>query len=323
LIIIALIAILGGLIALESFHIFSISKISLWYFNQLQQHWIWIALPLFTTLFFAIWNKQFILKNSYLDDLTRKTKKGENISEKLNLLQNFGKTGELVLNEIKLILRNKRPKSVMGILPLFLLYGLIIYPQGDALNNSFLLAFVGVFISGGFVIAYGQYLMAWESTHFDFILSSNTGIYDYFKAKYFLLLTPTLLLYIFTVPYAFYGAKIFWINFAALLYNVGINIPLLLYTASYNKKRMELSRGSMMNYQGVGVNNFIMALPLIIVPALIFLPIEKLFGEVVGISVLGGLGILGLLFNQSLIRLAVKHFEKRRYIIAEGYRQRG
>lgn len=321
--ILVLIAGIATLIALDKFDLFSISSISLWYFTQLNNNWLWVFLPLFSASFFVFWNLSLIRQNSYLDDLSPKKTEGENLSAKLNLLQNFGKTGELILGEVKLILRNKRSKSVIYLIPVFLLYGLFFYPQEMYKDSMGLLVFVGIFVTGGFLIAYGQYLMAWESSHFDFILSSNIGIHDYFKAKYFLLVIPTLILYVFTIPYMYFGMKIFWVNFASLFYNLGVNAPLLLYMASFNKKRMDLSKGAMMNYQGVGANNFVLVIPLLAVPALIYWPVSAFFGYIPAVITIGGLGLLGLLFNQSLIKMAVNNFNKRRYNIAEGYRQRG
>ncbi len=322
-IILILLAAIAALVALDQFDLFSISKLSLWYFTQLNSQWMWIFLPILSTTFWVWLNLKLIHKNSYLDDLTPKKAESENLSSKLNLLQNFGKTGELVLGEIKLILRNKRSKSVVFLIPIFLLYGMFFYPNDAYKDSMGLLVFVGIFVTGGFLIAYGQYLLAWESSHFDLILSSNIGIQDYFKAKYFLLIIPTLILYFFTIPYLYFGMKIFWINLAALFYNVGVNAPLLLYMASYNKKRMDLSKSAMMNYQGVGVNNFILVLPLLAVPAILYTIISLVFGYIPAVLSIGGLGILGALFNQSLIHLAVKNFEKKRYQIAEGYRQKG
>jgi len=322
-IILLLIAAIALLVALDRFDLFSISGISLWYFTQLQSNWLWVLLPLLSTFSFVFWNLGLIRKNSYLDDLSPKKTEGENLTSKLNLLQNFGKTGELVLGEIKLIIRNKRSKSVVYLIPFFLLYGLFFYPQDAYKDMMGFLVFVGIFVTGGFLIAYGQYLLAWESSHFDLILSSNIGIQDYFKAKYFLLVIPTLILYFFTIPYMYFGMKIFWINFASLFYNLGVNAPLLLYMASFNKKRMDLSQGAMMNYQGVGANNFVLIIPLLAVPALIYWPVSAFFGFVPAVVTLGGLGVVGLLFNQSLIKLAVNNFHKKRYSIAEGYRQKG
>ncbi len=86
---------------------------------------------------------------------------------------------------------------------------------------------------------------------------------------------------------------------------------------------MELGSGSMMNYQGLGVNNFIISLPLLLIPAFLWWLFKISFGEIAAIVILAGIGILGLAFNQSLIRIAIKHFEKNRYALAQGYRQKG
>ena len=125
------IGLIAVLIALDKFNLFSISDISLWYFTQLNTNWIWILLPLFSTVFFVFWNLGMVRENCYIDDLTPKKKEGENLSSNLNLLQNFGKTGELVLGEIKLILRNKRSKSVIFSNPCFLTLWFILLSTGN------------------------------------------------------------------------------------------------------------------------------------------------------------------------------------------------
>jgi CDP-diglyceride synthetase len=165
-------------------------------------------------------------------------------------------------------------------------------------------------------------MLAWESTHFDFIITSNSKWEDFFKAKYYLIVIPTVALYFLTIPYIYYGKEIFWLNLAAMIYNVGVNANLLLYTASFNKKRMELAKGAMMNYQGVGINNFIMALPLMVGPIFIFLPFKLIWGYEAGVIALAVLGIIGLSLHRIIIRSAVKLFESKRYEIAEGYRNK-
>jgi len=282
----------------------------------------WILLPVIALVFWYLYNIKFIKDVIYTEDLAPASSQSEQLSGNLSRLKNYGAMGELILKEVRLLLRNKRSKTVLFMIPFFLLYGLFFYPQEVYMQKTGMLVFVGIFVTGGFLIAYGQYIMAWESSHFDFILTSNTSMYDFFKAKYLLMAIPTVLLYFFTIPYIYFGVEIFWLNLAALFYNVGINAPLLLYTASFNKKRMDLSKGAMMNYQGVGVNNFLMVLPLLVMPILIFWPIKLFFGYITGVIALGTIGIIGILLHKWLIKLAVKHFEEKRYEIASGYRQR-
>ncbi len=316
-----LMAVIPVLFLLESQHIFSFSAISEWYFMGLIENPLLILLPIIAVAFWYIYNLYFIRKVIYLDSLSlqSKTKLAATSFEKL---KNFGVVGELMLKELRLLFRNKRSKTVLYLVPFFLAYGLFFYPQEVYLEKSGMLVFVGIFVTGGFLIAYGQYMLAWESSHFDFIITSNIKWEDFFRAKYYLMIIPTITLYFLTIPYIYFGVEIFWLNLAAMFYNVGVNAPLLLYTSSFNKKRMDLSKGAMMNYQGVGLNNFIMVLPLLVTPILIFLPIKLFFGYKIAVLILALLGIIGFILHKFLILYAVKLFGRKRYDIAQGYRNK-
>lgn len=317
-----IIAVMTGFMLLDRYEFFSLSAISEWFFMGLLENPVYILLPLSAMLFWYYFNIKFIKSVIYIEDLVPKQKSDNTISNSFVKLRQFGILGELILKEVRLLLRNKRSRTVLFLIPMFLLYGLFFYPQDIYMEKTGWLVFVGIFITGGFLMAYGQYTMAWESAHFDFILSSKTSFYDFFKAKYYLMVIVSVLLYFFTIPYIYFGIEIFWLNLAALIYNIGVNSLFLLYTASYNKKRMDLSKGAMMNYQGVGINNFVMVLPLLIIPMLIYVPLKMIFGYEIAVICLSGIGVLGLLFHQYFIKVAVDHFKRKRYIIAEGYRQK-
>ena len=307
--------------ALEKYHIFSFSALSAWYFDHLLQQPLWILLPAGLLLLFFYESYRYVKAHSYLEDLSRKKQHTEYLSSRFEGLENRGKTGLLILKEVRLLLRNKRSKQmVFFTLPLGLLYGLMFYPAKNNLSNPLLLAFVGIFITGVFLITYGQYILAWESRHFDFILTSNVTAEEFFRAKYFLMVIPTLVLWILTIPYVYYGTKILIITTVMALYNIGVNAPYLLFMASFNRKRMELDRGQMMNYQGVGINNFINVLPLLLVPGLLFWLFQSLFGFAGALAVFTLLSLTGLLLQRTLIAAASRFFLKNRYKIAEGYR---
>ena len=312
-------AIVVGL--LDRYHLLPLQQISGWYFGQILQHPLWVLLPFATMILFFFENHRYTLNHLYLENLVKKKKRGEKLSKHLSGLENLGKTGTMILNEVRLLLRNKRSKQMLMIsLPLSLLYGLFFYPSPKNLEHIGLMTFVATFISGGFLIIYGQYILAWESTQFDFILASNIKTVEYFKAKYYLMTIPTTLLFILTIPYVYFGMNILELNFVFLIYNLGVNAPLLLFSASYNRKRMELDRGQMMNYQGVGINNFLIVIPLMGFPVLIFSLLNAFVGKNPALLIILGIGLTGLLLHQQLIKWATAFFQKNRYKIAEGYR---
>lgn len=318
---IGLLVFFAAVIALEQFHVFSLSIITETYFESLQEQFALILIPIATLGIAFYLSYVYILKHSYLEDLPSRGDKSENISSHFNKLESFGKLGSLILNEIKLLLRNKRSKTILYMVPFFLLYGLFFYPNEIYRNSYGWLVFVGIFVTGGFMMAYGQYTLSWESRHFDFIQSNNISRVDFFTAKYFLITMPTVAMYFISIPYIFFGKEILLINTMALFYNLGINAPLLLFTASFNRKRMELTKGGAMNYQGVGINNFITIIPLLAIPAILFNVLNAVSTLEIALISFTGVGILGMIFHRYLIRSAVKFFEKNRYKISEGFRQ--
>ena len=305
----------------EKFHLFSFSVISSWYFDHLLQQPLWIGIPLLVLLVFFGESYRYIQRHSYLEELGRKKKRTEHLSSHFEGLEKRGKIGALILKEVRLLLRNKRSKQmVLFTLPVGLLYGLIFYPDKENLSHDMLLAFVGIFVTGVFLISYGQYILAWESAHFDFILTSNVNMEAFFRAKYYLMVIPTVVLWILQIPYVFFGTKILIVNTVMMLYNLGVNGLMLLFLASYNRKRMDLDRGQMLNYQGVGLNNYINIIPIFLVPSLLFWILSWLFGLFAALEIISLLGILGMLFHRTLIRAATRFFMKKRYEIAQGYR---
>ncbi|MBN2614886.1 MAG: hypothetical protein JXR71_04270 [Bacteroidales bacterium] len=306
---------------LNYYNLLPLKNISGWYFGNIIKHPLWILLPL-VTMVLAFWeNHRYTMNHLYLENLVKKKKRAEKLSSSLSGLERRGKTGALILNEIRLLLRNKRSKQMLMIsLPLSLLYGLFFYPQPQYMNHTGLLVFVATFISGGFLIIYGQYILAWESTQFDFVMASNIQSEEYFKAKYYLMTIPTTVLFILTIPYVYFGMNILELNFVFLIYNLGVNAPLLLFSASFNRKRLELDQGQMMNYQGVGINNFLIIIPLMGGPALLFAILNAVAGTNIALLIITGLGILGLILHQQLIKWAAAFFRNRRYKIADGYR---
>lgn len=319
---IIIIVVLASIVGLEKLGWISIFNISQKTFDAITQNPV---LSLITLVFIPLTyflNYGLIRKFSYTDDIKKKVGENERISQSLSGLESKGKLGVLILNEIRLLLRNKRAKTTLMLIPLFLGYGLFFYPNEVYQNSNFFLAFVGIFVSGGFLMSYGQYTLAWESRHFDLLMTSNFSVHEFFKAKYLLMVFPSILLFVFTIPYVYFGYNILLINFIALVYNVGVNTTILLFAASYNKKRMELDKGGSMNYQGLGLNNFIIVLPLLFLPAVFYALTSFIFNSDVALAVLAILGVIGIAGRNYFIKEAVKFFLSRKYIITEGFRSK-
>lgn len=267
-------------------------------------------------------NYQLLKENIYEDKWLESTSDTQ-AATRFSFLEERGILGTLIAHELKLVFRNKRTKSVFWLSFIFLLYGLVFYTQGDMYGGVGWSIFIGIFITGGFMINYGQFITSWESAYWDGILTRNLPVKSYFQAKWLLFVFASLVAFLLTLPYVYFGWKVIIVHTVALLFNIGFNSFILLFAASYSKKRIDLARSSMMNYQGTGAAQFLIMLPLIIVPLLIVLPFASFGYENLGLGILVGFSLISLAAYPIWMREIVKNFNDKKYAKASGYRQKG
>jgi len=186
--------------------------------------------------------------------------------------------------------------------------------------NTFLI-FVGIFMTGGLMLNYVNYCFGYESNYFDNILANYTDFESYIRAKYVFAISISALSFILTIPYVFFGIHILLINLMTFLYNVGFLTFVLFYFSTYTKKPMDLSRGAAFNYQGLGATHWLAMLPAFLLPVLIYLPFGLMGQPNAGLLFIGVLGLGGLLYNKSLTHFIYRQFMKRRYAMADGFRE--
>jgi hypothetical protein len=261
-----------------------------------------------------------LYKHFTLEDFGKGDSNQRSSLENFSYLDRFGKIGAFALLELKMYVRNKRPRTMLFVAPLFLLYGLFFYTKPTYQEVSGFLILIGIFISGGFMMNFGLYFFAWESGHFDSILTANNTYKDYIKAKYFLMLATGTIIFLLSTFYIYFGVKILVINGVCFLFNIGVNSLLLLYFATNNTKHMDLSKGSAFNYQGVSGRHFVLIIPLLVIPIFIYLPFGIMDQANVGFALIGILGILGLLLREKILDLITRRFIRKRYKMSEGFR---
>ena len=256
-------------------------------------------------------------KNAYIEDI--QTNQRVN-SASLSFLSHYGEIGNLMRTEIKMILRNKRPKSLLYVSLIFFAYGFIFYQEKN-INNYVILIFTGFFLTSIFAIQYGQFSFSWESSFFDSYLANKIAPFNYLKSKYLLFAFTSLFGFVVTLPYALISYKIGFINAAMLLYNIGVSSVVLLYICTWNTSRIDLGRSQFMNYQGTGVTQFLSIIPIAGFPVIVYL-LFKYFGvPEYSIYALGLIGLIAIVFNKYLLQLLTRQFIKRRYKMALGFRQ--
>ncbi len=314
---------IAALLLLDYFKIISFSRLSTQILGYIIDYPYFIIIPALIFIFIYCLNYFFLRSHLYPEEIsTKKGKKTDAIS-KIKYLQSLGITGDIIALDMKLYWRNKRTKTIIYMTPLILLYGLFFYPQEVYSEGFGFLIFIGIFMTGGLMLNYLNYAFSWEGRYFDNILTSNIDMEKYIRVKFIIALLICTLSFILTIPYVLFGAKILFINFVTFLFNIGVLSFVLLYNATFNKKSMDLSKGSAFNYQGIGASNWLVLLPAFLLPIFIYLPFNYFGVPYTGIIIVGLLGISGLLFNKSILKIITKQFYKRKYIMAEGFRTKG
>ena len=314
-------AILGGTFAgLEYFEIFKISSFTGTILNSLLLNPILVLAPILLLAGLYFWNFNYLKSNFYLDN-TLKTKIKEAKTTDLSWTKRFGEIAPFLQLDLKLIWRNKRPRNTVFISFIFLLYGLMIYNNPIYNDVSFIYVVVGLLMSGIFMVNFGQFIPSWDSSYFGMMLSQNITFRKYLDSKVGLMSFSVVVLALLTTPYVYFGWNVLATNLACALYNLGINIPVLMFAGSFNVKRIDLEKSPFMNYQGTGAAQWIVGLPIFLIPGIIFFIFSLLFNEETAIIIIAVIGIIGLLLRNTLMNFITKGYQTRKYATLNGFKQ--
>lgn len=312
----------AGLIVCDYYKIFSISNTSAALFTYLLKTPA-LSLAFLVLAVLSYVNNYFYLRNNlYFQDLESKVAEKKEGSQN-TFLTRFGITGELMALELKLILRNKRPRTVLFASIVFLLYGFIFYQQSMFQKNQWgNVLFGAIILTGAFISNYGQFLFAWQSSHFDGLMSSHLNVKTYIKSKMALLNVFSTIALILSSFYGFIDWRILPIHVAAYFFNIGVHTLLVAYFATRSYKGLELKKSNAFNFQGVGASQWIYSLLIFSIPLVIYFLLKLMFNAWVGIGVLGGIGIIGVLLQNYWLEKIVIQFNKRKHLILEGFREK-
>ena len=310
----------AGLFTLNYFDIFSLNNIIAKGFNAIYQNPIFIIIPVLLLVGLYIFNFKLLRKKLFLDS-GLKTKIKEVHASNLDWTKNFGDIAPFMQLDLKLIWRNKRTKSSVWMLAIGLLYGLFFYPQPTYQGMPWFFVFIGVFSTGIFLINFGQFIPAWDSGYYKLLMSQNIKYEQYLKSKFTLMAVSVAILFVLGIPYVFFGWKILLAHFAAAIYNIGVNTHVILYGGSFNRKRIDLSQKAAFNYQGTGAVQWLIGIPLLLLPMGIFAAFYFLIGFELACLLLAVLGIVGIIFHQKFMTVITSKYLESKYKMIDAFDQ--
>lgn len=281
-----------------------------------------IYLLIILLVLFLLYTSNFrSLKNKLFIDSAVQVKVKEAKTSDLSWTRRFGDIAPFMQLDIRLILRNKRTKSSLFLLLIGLLYGLFFYPQPIYRDVVFLYSFVGIFSTGIFLINFGQFIPAWDSSYYKMLMSQNFEYRRYLESKFVLMSVSVVVLFILGIPYVYFGWKVLLVHFATMIYNVGVNTHVIMWGGSYNRKRINLDQKAAFNYQGTGAVQWLIGIPLMLVPMGIFGLVNWLVNFQIAVTLLISFGLLGIVFHKKIMEFITNKYIKSKYKMIAAFDQ--
>ena len=317
-----LLVILGSIIALQQFDIYNFRQDSVAIFTSFYNNWLFVLVPAVVLVVSYYLNFKTLQTQLYLDDAVQvKTK--EATTADLSFVDKLGDLAPFIKNDMRLIWRNKRTKTVFLMSFLMLFYAVIFFGNKtyEEKMPAFLI-FASLFVTGGFAINFGQFIPAWDSEYYKMIMSQNIRYRKFLESKWLLMCVMTFVLYVLSIPYIYYGIDKFLMITAGAIFNIGFNTLFLLFAGSFNRKRIDLQASGFGNTQGTSATQFLIILPLMGLPMLLFWVFNKFIGFNAGIIAIAAVGVLGLILKDYLMDLIEKKYIKDKYATIHAFNQK-
>ena len=243
-------------------------------------------------------------------------------TENLSWLNQFGTLGTFLKNDIRLIKRNKRSKTTIVMSVIFLFYGLIFF--GNPHQPPAMQIFAGIFVSGGFLFVFGQFVPSWDSSYYQIMMTQNIPYRGYITAKWWLIVIATFISTILAAFYLFYGWEVYLTIVVGAIYNIGVNSHLVLLGGAFTKTPIDLSNagGAFGDKKAFNVNSMLLSLPKIFLPLLLYWLGLHFADKTVALSLVAGAGVLGFIFKEKVFTLIEKRYKIEKYSTISAYKQK-
>src|SRR5690606_6832578 len=228
-------------------------------------------------------------------------------------------------NDIKLIKRNKRSRTAVIMGFFFIFYGLLFFTGAiEAYDNAYWKVFAGIFVTGGFLFSFGQYVPSWDSSYYPLMMSQNIRYREYLSSKWYLIIIATVLSTVLASFYLYFGWEAYAAVLVGAIYNVGINSYLVLWGGAYVKTPIELTsnKKAFGDKQAFNAKTLLLTLPKIGLPVLIYAVGHFLSGPLLGYLLVAGAGLLGFVFKEKAFKMIEKIYKKEKYKTLLAYKQK-
>lgn len=316
--------IVATIAGLQYYEFFDVTDYTGAFFQSSYDSKYMVALPV--VLLAILWVLTFKYFQNHLRlDAGLSKKQVEARTENLSWLERYGFVGTFLKNDIRMIKRNKRPRSSVIMSFLFVFYGIIFYSGAiEAYDNAHMHMFAAIFVTGGFLFTFGQFVPSWDSSYYPLMMCQNIKYKEYISAKWWLVVIGTIVSTILASFYLYFSVDIYLMIIAAGVYNLGVNSHLVLLGGAYIKTPIDLgsAKQAFGNKKAFNVKTLIITLPKMIVPMVLYTLGEKLIGHNWGVILVVAAGVLGFAFRNLVFRMIERIYTSEKYATLHSYKQK-
>ena len=314
--------IVAALIASQYYKLFDITLYTQVFFDALYSSpaALGIVLLLLGILYYFAY--YYFINNMYFDDkLATKQKTAD--GKEYAWLNKYGTLGTFLKNDIKLITRNKRSKNTVLTGFFFLFYGLLFFRQEIDSTGNVMQIFAGIFVSGGFLMNFGQFVPSWDSAYYKLLMSQNITYKDYLTSKWWLVVIATVISTVLASFYLYFGWQTYMAIVVGAIYNIGVNSHIVLWGGAYMKTPIDLNVGknAFGNKQGFNIQNMLFAIPKLLVPIALYGLGYFISGPIAGYALVALAGIIGFAFRDKVFTIIEKTYKTEKYKTINAYAQ--
>ena len=236
-----------------------------------------------------------------------------------SFLDRYGNVGEYMRLELKMLFRNKTPRSQFwGFIAIMVMFAVAL--AFDVYEGSYMNNFICLYCYCVLGLITLSQVMAIEGNYIDGLMVRRESVYIMLRAKYYVQCALLAIPFILCLVPVFRATIPLLMVVSYGLFTMGIVFPVTMQMAVYNDKTAPLNTGVMGKRQNNNVYQTVIILASFTVPLLINRGLELLLGSTGGYIAMGMLGLAGFLTHRWWIGNIYTRFMARRYRNMEGFR---
>jgi hypothetical protein len=310
--------------AAHYYGLFDITAYTAVFFNSLFNTYYAFLIPVAALAGLYYLSFSYFEKNLHLDTgLAKKSAAAK--TEDFSWLNRYGTLGTFLKNDIRLLKRNKRSRGTVIMSVVFIFYGLLFYSNMiEQYNNPAMQVFAGIFVSGGFLFTFGQFVPSWDSSYYQLMMSQNISYKEYLSSKWWLMVIATFISTIIASFYLVFGWHIYMLIVVGAIYNIGVNSHLVLLGGAYVKTPIDLTMNKAVfgDKQSFNLKTVLISLPKLLVPMVLYAIGYYVYSAEVGLILVAVAGLAGFAFRNKMFSIIESIYKTEKYKTIAAYKEK-